>query len=144
MNITDFLKTGRYLDLAVGLSEHNLYSILPKKSLGKKHYYNSDNHNKGFSYFYQALEVMIIDSKIYSLGFDITSCPVTLLNDQVINAKSSFEFILKCLDIVDIEWNFEQQYCNNRELTIKTAGNVLCGCVHDKGDYWLTQFKVFK
>lgn len=40
MDLTNFLKTGTYLKLKVGLSEENIYSCFKKKDLSKKYYYN--------------------------------------------------------------------------------------------------------
>ncbi|EPF5870196.1 hypothetical protein ACWQEN_004277 [Morganella morganii] len=51
--------------------------------------------------------------------------------------------LMRYLDVADIEWSFENKYCNGRELTIKTEGNVLLGCIYDKGNYWLSKIKVF-
>ncbi|OCG12237.1 hypothetical protein A9G24_08935 [Gilliamella sp. App6-5] len=144
MNIKNFLETGSYLGLKVGLSEQALYAILPPKVLGKKHYFDESNKDEGFSYFYHAIEIMIIEAKIYSLGVDVERSSLTFFNDFTINANSSFELILKYLDIANIAWQFEQQYCYQREITIKTQGNVLLGCVYDKGDYRLSKFKVFE
>ena len=101
------------------------------------------NKNEGFSYFYNALEIMVINSKIYSLKFDPACHSVTLLNDITISSKTSFELIIKYLDIADIKWSFYQKYCYSRELTIKTEGNTLIGCVYDKGDYRLSKFQIF-
>ncbi|WP_227989369.1 hypothetical protein, partial [Morganella morganii] len=58
-------------------------------------------------------------------------------------SETSFELIMRYLDVADIEWSFENKYCNGRELTIKTEGNVLLGCIYDKGNYWLSKIKVF-
>ena len=143
MNITEFLKTGNYLGLQVGSSEENIYSVFSKKDLGKKYYFDKSNKNDGFSYFCDSLEIMVIDSKIYSLGFDLARCPVTILNKQTIYYSTSLELIMRYLDVADIEWRFEKQYCDNRKLTIKTEGNVLVGCVYEKGNYWLSKFKVY-
>jgi len=143
MDLTDFLKTGSYLTLQVGSPEKDIYSIFSKKDLDKKYYFDELNKDEGFSYFYDALEIMIIDSKIYSLGFDLARCPVTLLNDITICSETSFELLMRYLDIANIEWSFEIKYCNNRESAIKTEGNVLLGCVYDRGNYWLSKFKVF-
>ena len=143
MNLTNFLRTGVYLRLKVGLKEKKIYSTLKKKDLSKKHYYNKLNKNEGFSYFYDALEIMVIDSKIYSLQFDPARNPVTLLNDITVSPKTSFELIIKYLDIADIKWTFYQKYCYSRELTIKTEGNIFIGCVYDKGDYRLSKFQIF-
>lgn len=143
MNLTDFLRTGIFLELKVGSSEKDLYSVFSKKDLGKKYYFDNLNKHDGFSYFYNSLEIMLIDTKIYSLGFDLARCPVTILNDISICSTTSFELVVRYLDIADIDWSFENKYCNNRELTIKTQGNVLLGCVYDKGNYWLSKFKTF-
>lgn len=145
MDLTNFLKTGTYLKLKVGLSEENIYSCFKKKDLSKKYYYNKLDKNEGFSYFYGdgALEIMVIDSKIYSLQFDPARNPVTLLNDITVSPKTSFELIIKYLDIADIKWTFYQKYCYSRELTIKTEGNIFIGCVYDKGDYRLSKFQIF-
>lgn len=51
MDLTDFLKTGMYLGLKVGLAEEEIYSCFKKKDLGKKHYFDKLNKNRGFSYF---------------------------------------------------------------------------------------------
>ncbi len=143
MNLTDFLKTGTYLALKIGSHEKDVYSIFSKEDLGQKYYFDNSNENEGFSYFYDALEIMIIDSKIYSLGFDLARCPVSILNDLSIYSETSFELIMRYLDIADIKWSIENKYSNGRELTIKTEGNVLLGCVYDKGNYWLSKIKVF-
>ena len=101
------------------------------------------NKNEGFSYFYDALEIMVINSKIYSLQFDPTCNSVTLLNDITVTPRTSFELIIKYLDIADLKWTFYQKYCYSRELTIKTEGNIFIGCVYDKGDYRLSKFQIF-
>lgn len=148
MDLTNFLKTGTYLKLKVGLSEENIYSCFKKKDLSKKYYYNKLDKNEGFSYFYGdgALEIMVIDSKIYSLQFDPARYPYifTLFNNIIISHKTSFELIIKYLDIADIKWSFYQRYCHSRELTIKTEENIFIGCVYDKGDYKLSKFQVFE
>ena len=144
MDLTDFLRTGIYLGLKVGLSEKEIYSIFQKKNLGKKYYFDKFKKSEGFSYCYDSLEIMVVNSKIYSIGFDLARHPVTLLNNIIIYSETSFELIMKYLDIADINWSFEKQYCYSRELTIKTEGNVLIGCVYDKGNYWLSKFKTFK
>ncbi|MDP9530913.1 hypothetical protein [Pseudomonas protegens] len=143
MNLTAFLKTGKYLELKIGSPENDVHSIFSKKVLGQKHYFDNSNKNEGFSYFCDALEIMITDSKIYSLGFDLARCPVTILNNLSICNETSFELILRYLDIADIEWAFEKKYCNGRELTIKTEGGVLLGCTYEKGNYWLSKIKIF-
>lgn len=143
MNLTDFLRTGIFLTLKVGSSKKDLYTVFSKQDLGKKYYYNNLNKHDGFSYFYDSLEIMLINSKIYSLSFDLARCPVTILNDISICSTTSFELVIRYLDIADIDWSFETKYCKKRELTIKTQGNVLLGCIYDKGDYWLSKFKIF-
>ncbi len=144
MNITEFLRTGEYLTLKVGSPERDLYSIFPKKELGKKHYHSSADKEEGFSYFYNALEIMIIDSKIYSIGVDLERCPVTMLNNVFMDKGTSFELILRYLDLAEIKWFFEAKYCNDRKITVKTEGNVIFGCVYEKGNYWLSKFKVYE
>ncbi|WP_218055840.1 hypothetical protein, partial [Gilliamella sp. Gris3-2] len=141
---TDFLRTGIYLGLKVELPEKEIYSIFQKKDLGKKYYFDKFKKSEGFSYFYDSLEIMVVNSKIYSIGFDLARHPVTLLNNIIIYSETSFELIMKYLDIADINWSFEKQYCYSRELTIKTEGNVLIGCVYDKGNYWLSKFKTLQ
>lgn len=143
MNLTSFLKTGTYLSLKIGSHEKDVYSIFPKKDLGQKYYFDNKNKHGGFSYFHDALEIMIINSVVYSIGFDLARCPVFILNDLSICSETSFELIMRYLDVADIEWSFENKYCNGRELTIKTEGNVLLGCIYDKGNYWLSKIKVF-
>ena len=51
MDLTNFLRTGMYLKLKVGLAEEDIYSYFKKKDLGKKHYFDKLNKNGGFSYF---------------------------------------------------------------------------------------------
>lgn len=143
MNVTGFLKTGTYLELTIGSPEDDVYSVLSKEGLGQKYYFDDLHENEGYSYFYEALEIMIADSKVYSLGFDLARCPVTILNDLCICNETSFELVLRYLDVADIEWLFEKKYCNGRELTIKTEGGVLLGCTYDKGNYWISKIKVF-
>lgn len=36
MNLTNFLRTGKFLKLKIGLSEKKIYSVFKKKYLGKK------------------------------------------------------------------------------------------------------------
>ncbi|QGM68390.1 hypothetical protein [Proteus mirabilis] len=78
MNLTSFLKTGTYLSLKVGASEKDVYSVFSKEDLGQKYYFDNANKHEGFSYFYDALEIMIINSVVYSIGFDLVRCPVYL------------------------------------------------------------------
>ncbi|OCG36398.1 hypothetical protein A9G32_05115 [Gilliamella sp. Gris3-2] len=132
------------MGLKVELPEKEIYSIFQKKDLGKKYYFDKFKKSEGFSYFYDSLEIMVVNSKIYSIGFDLARHPVTLLNNIIIYSETSFELIMKYLDIADINWSFEKQYCYSRELTIKTEGNVLIGCVYDKGNYWLSKFKTLQ
>lgn len=88
--------------------------------MGQKCYFDNKNKHEGFSYFHDALEIMIINSVVYSIGFDLARCPVFILNDLSICSETSFELIMRYLDVADIEWSFENKYCNGRELTIKT------------------------
>lgn len=143
MNLTGFLKAGAYLALKIGSPEKDVYSALSKEDLGQKYYFDDLHESEGYSYFYESLEIMIADSMVYSLGFDLARCPVTILNDLYICNETSFELVMRYLDIANIEWSFEKKYCNGRELTIKTEGGVLLGCTYDKGNYWLSKIKVF-
>ena len=118
MDLTNFLRTGMYLKLKVGLAEEDIYSCLKKKDLGKKHYFDKLNKNGGFSYFFKSLQIRIINSKIYSLGVDLTHYPVSLLDNIIIYPETSFELILNYLDIANIEWSVNQQYCCDRVAAI--------------------------
>ena len=141
MDLTNFLRTGMYLKLKVGLAEEDIYSYFKKKDLGKKHYFDKLNKNRGFSYFFKALQIRIINFKIYSLGFDLTHYPVSLLDNIILYPETSFELILNYLDIANIEWSVNQQYCCDRVAAIQTEGNVLISCIYEKGNYCLSKFQ---
>lgn len=140
MNITEFLKTGEYLNLAIGMPEVEIYSLISKKQLGNKNYFDKNNKKEGYTYFYTSLEIMIINSNIYSIGFDLSRGTVVLC-DTTISENMSFELILRCLDIYNIKWSFYDKYCYQRELAIKTEGEVILGCSFDKGEYTLSKIK---
>ncbi|MBI0068076.1 MULTISPECIES: hypothetical protein [unclassified Snodgrassella] len=144
MNLTNFLRTGKFLKLKIGLSEKKIYSVFKKKYLGKKNYFNKLNKDEGFSYYYDGLQIIIVDSKIHTIGFDLTYNPITLLNNIFIYPETSLELIMKYLDIADIEWCFEKRNHYGRELTIRTEGNVLISCIYDKGNYRLSKFQISK
>ena len=144
MDLTNFLRTGVYLKLKVGLVEEEIYSVFKKEDLIEKCYFDRLNKEKVFSYFYNALEIRVIDSKINSLNFYLARYPVTLLNENIIYSETNFELIIKYLDIANIKWYFDKQIYYSRELAIKTEGNVLISCVYDKGNYWLSKFQTFE
>ena len=130
MNLTNFLKTGKFLKLKIGLPEKKIYSVFKKKYLGKKNYFNKLNKDEGFSYYYDGLQIIIVDSKIHTIGFDLIYNPITLLNNIFIYPETS------------LAWCFEKRNHYGRELTIRTEGNVLISCIYDKGNYRLSKFQI--
>ena len=84
MDITSFLKTGRFEDLSVGMS----YSSFQKRKQFKhssKWIYDNDNIESGFSIFWKGLEIGFRDEVIYLLSIDPYFKGVTIANKYKIN-----------------------------------------------------------
>lgn len=143
MDVTAFLKTGNYNNIRVGMPLKELYSSLDENSLGSKWYYNNNDISEGYSYFYRALELMIINDELYSLRVNLNTSENIILHDYLINEQTSFETLLKLLDVAGISWNVDAKYCYDREIGVVTEGNVLLGCIFARGGYWLSSFQVF-
>ena len=123
MDITSFLKTGRFKDLSVGMS----YSNFQKRKQFKhssKWLYDDDNIESGFSIFWKGLEIGFRDEVIYLLSIDPYFKGVTIAKKYKINRKLTIEKFVQYLVFADIKWKFVSREEWEHECEIKTEGGV--------------------
>ena len=123
MDITSFLKTGRFEDLSVGMS----YSSFQKQKQFKhssKWLYDDDNIESGFSIFWKGLEIGFRDEVIYLLSIDPYFKGITIAKKYKINRKLTIEKFVQYLVFADIKWKFVSREEWEHECEIKTEGGV--------------------
>lgn len=123
MDITSFLKTGRFKGLSVGMS----YSDFQKQKRFKKltkWLYEEGNVESGFSVFWKGLEVGFTDGVVYSLLIDPYFRDITIAKQYKINRKLTIEKFIKYLFLADIKWKFVSREEWENECEIKTEGGV--------------------
>ncbi len=123
MDITSFLKTGRFKGLSVGMS----YSDFQKQKRFKrlaKWLYEEGNVESGFSVFWKGLEVGFTDGVVYSLLIDPYFRDITIAKQYKINRKLTIEKFIKYLFLADIKWKFVTREEWEYECEIKTEGGV--------------------
>ena len=123
MDITSFLKTGRFEDLFVGMS----YSSFQKRKQFKhssKWLYDNDNIESGFSIFWKGLEIGFRDEVIYLLSIDPYFKGITIAKKYKINRKLTIEKFVQYLFFADIKWKFVSREEWEHECEIKTEGGV--------------------
>ena len=90
MDITSFLKTGRFKDLFVGMSYIDFHKHKRFKKL-TKWLYDEGNVEGGFSIFWKGLEVGVTDDIVYSLSIDPCFKGVTIAKQYKINSNKSIK-----------------------------------------------------
>ena len=123
MDITSFLKTGRFKGLFVGMSYSDFHKHKRFKKL-TKWLYDDSNVEGGFSIFWKGLEVGVTDDIVYSLSIDPCFKGVTIAKQYKINRKLTIEKLIKYLFFADIGWQFVSRDEWEHECEIKTEGGV--------------------
>lgn len=123
MDITSFLKTGRFKDLFVGMPYSDFQKHKQFKSLTKWLYEEGDVES-GFSVFWKELEVGFTDGVVYSLLIDPYFRDITIAKQYKINRKLTIEKFIKYLFLADIKWKFVSREEWEHECEIKTEGGV--------------------
>lgn len=123
MDITSFLKTGRFKGLSVGMSYSDFQKQKRFKKLTKWLYEEGDVES-GFCVFWKGLEVGFTDGVVYPLLIDPYFRDITIAKQYKINRKLTIEKFIKYLFFADIKWKFVSGEEWEHECEIKTEGGV--------------------
>jgi hypothetical protein len=141
MDITKFVKTGIYQDIELGMNIKDVEKILGKK---KKHFFDNENLDLGFSLFYNELELMIINDNVYGISIDTSILnEMTILDKFLINQYTSLETLIRFLDFVSIKWSFFSNETFNKQITIEIESGVKFSYTFTEGEILLHKFQKF-
>ena len=138
LNLYSFFKYGNIGDICTGMPVERLWKHIDRRRLSKKYHHAEWS----YSYFYRYhIELIIIEEHL-----DVIVLNMNLINPAIdffvgdekqkttIDRNITLETLPAGLEKYNIGWGFEQRYCFNRQLAVKTEGGV--SVMFDFRDGW--------
>lgn len=144
IDVTDFLKNGQLLNLMIGLSLQDVEKHLDTIEEDDKNHFDLDDLETGYSVWFNNIELMFIEEKLYGIGVDISVEEVTIINHYLINPSISIEKLITYLDFAKVTWEFSNNETFSKQLGIRTSGGAkFVFIVTHQNEIRLSKIRVF-